>query len=67
MKPCETAIAVSALAAALAEGKTLVELGIMATIFTQLGDTLATIAAQQACCEEQQALNNKNHNKNNPL
>lgn len=37
MKPCETAIAVSALAAALAEGKTLVELGIMATIFTQLG------------------------------
>lgn len=53
MKPCETAIAVSTIAAALAEGRTLCELEIMAAIFTQLGDTIATIAAQKGCCEAQ--------------
>jgi NifU-like protein involved in Fe-S cluster formation len=55
MKPCETAIAISALAAAIAEGKTLFELQMLTVIFTQIGDTLATIATQKANCEKQPA------------
>lgn len=53
MCPNQTAAVVTALAAALAEGKSAEELGLLAAIFNQLGDTLATIAAQQAFCGPQ--------------
>ena len=43
--------AVSALAAALAQGYSDTQLALLATIFTQLGDSLATILAARACLQ----------------
>lgn len=42
--------AITAVALALAEGKSTAETSLLGAIFTQLGDTLATIAAQQELC-----------------
>ena len=42
---------ITALAATLAEGRDADEIALLASIFAQLGDTLATIAAQQALCQ----------------
>ncbi len=50
----ETAAAVTALAAAIAEGKNIAELNLLATAFNMLGDALGVIAAQRALCETQQ-------------
>lgn len=44
MEGCEIVTLVSALACAIAKDKDAEELGILAAIFTQLGDSLATIA-----------------------
>ena len=44
---------VTALANAIACKLTAGELALVASIFVQLGDTLATIAAARALCEEQ--------------
>ena len=52
MNPIELSSAVSALASALACKLTPSEIALVASIFVQLGDTLATIAASQALCEE---------------
>lgn len=51
MCPVSLAAAVTALAAALAEGKSDDELSLLAAVFTQLGDTLATIAVQRDICQ----------------
>lgn len=52
---------VSALACAIAKGKTETELALLSALFTQLGDSLATIAAGNiACCG-----NNSNENFGN--
>ena len=53
MNPLELTAAVTALANALACERTPSEIALLAGVFVQLGDTLATIAAQQALCEEQ--------------
>ena len=53
MCPNQLAATITALAAVLAEGRTTEEISLLAAILTQLGDTLATIAAQQAICESQ--------------
>lgn len=48
MPSCELAISISTLACCIAEGKSPEEIALVSSIFMQLGDTLATIAAHQA-------------------
>lgn len=50
MNPCELTFGVTSLANTIACRLSDEELDIMAAIFTQLGDTLATISAQRALC-----------------
>ena len=50
MNSCELISAITALAAVMAKGRTPDEITQLAVIFTQLGDTLATIAFQQGLC-----------------
>lgn len=50
MQSCELAMSISALACCIAEGKSPEEIALVSSIFMQLGDTLATIAAHQALC-----------------
>lgn len=52
MCPNSLIAAVAALAAVLAEGRSNEELSLLAAVFTQLGDTLATIAVQREICEK---------------
>ena len=52
MNSLELTAAVTAMANAIACSRTASELALIASIFVQLGDTLATIAASQALCEE---------------
>ena len=52
MNSLELTSAVTALANSIACKLTLSEIALVASIFVQLGDTLATIAASQALCEE---------------
>ena len=52
MNPLELTSAITALANAIACSLSPGEIALVAGIFVQLGDTLATIAAQQALCEE---------------
>lgn len=49
--------AVTALANAIACKLTPEELALVASIFVQLGDTLATVAASQALCEKEKDTN----------
>ena len=51
MSPFELTGMVTAIANALACKLTAPELALVASIFVQLGDTLATIAAQESLCE----------------
>lgn len=50
MNSCELTTAVTALANAIACGLTTEEISLISSLFMQLGDTLATIAAQRALC-----------------
>lgn len=50
MQSCDLVITISALACNIAKDKTIEEIALLASIFTQLGDTLDTIAAQKAMC-----------------
>ena len=52
MKSLELTAAITAAANALACNLTLGELALTASILVQLGDTLATIAAEKALCDE---------------
>lgn len=49
MNSCELVTLVSSLACLIAKDKTQEELSLLAAIFTQLGDSLATTAAVQDC------------------
>ena len=53
MNSLELTSAVIALANALACRLTTNEISLLASIFVQLGDTLATIATQKSLCDEQ--------------
>lgn len=53
MQACELVAAITTVACTISKGKTPDELALMAAVFSQLGDTLATIAAQEAVCESQ--------------
>ena len=50
MNPCGLTAAVTALANAISCELTVEELTLLAAIFGQLGDTLATIATQKGIC-----------------
>ena len=52
MNSLELTSAVTALANIIACKLTSIEIALLASIFVQLGDTLATIAASQALCAE---------------
>ncbi|MCI8982159.1 MAG: hypothetical protein HFG78_07095 [Hungatella sp.] len=47
MDSCELVMAISALACCIAEGKSSDQIAFISSVFSQLGDTLATIAAQR--------------------
>ena len=47
MDSCELVMAISALAGCIAEGKSSDQIAFISSVFSQLGDTLATIAAQR--------------------
>ena len=51
MNPCELTAAITALANAIACNRTVEELNLLGVIFTQLGDTIITIATQKSICE----------------
>ena len=53
MNNLELTTAITALANIISRGHTVNELALIAGIFVQLGDTLATIAAQRALCGEE--------------
>lgn len=53
MNSCELTASVTALANALACGRSADEVNLLSAVLVQLGDTLATIAAQKALCEGQ--------------
>ena len=59
MNSLELTTAVTALANAIACHMTQSEIALLAGIFVQLGDTMATIAARQALCEERAEENEK--------
>lgn len=50
MDLCEFTMMISAIACCIAQGKSPDELALISSVFSQLGDTLGTIAAQQALC-----------------
>lgn len=50
MCPNQLIAAITATAAAIAEGREPEEITVLGAIFTQLGDTLATLAVQKAAC-----------------
>ena len=52
MHACELTAAITALANSIACGKTTDETELLGVIFTQLGDTLLTIATQRSICEK---------------
>lgn len=50
MQSCEFAMTITALACNIAQNKTSEEIALYAALFSQLGDTLATIDAHQELC-----------------
>ena len=50
MDSCELTVTISALACCIADGKSTEEISLLSSIFMQLGDSLATMAAHQALC-----------------
>ena len=52
MNSLETTVAITGIANAIACGLTVSELAFLASIFVQIGDTWATIAAQEALRQE---------------
>lgn len=60
MDGCSLNLTVSALACAIAKGKTNDELTLLSVFFNQLGDALETIqAGNEICCKSNGGVNNK--------
>lgn len=51
MNSCQLTASITAVANALSAGLSIEEITMLATVFVQLGDTLATIATHKAICE----------------
>lgn len=54
MQTCNLSIFISVLACCISEGKTADEIALISSMFSQLGDTLNTIAVQQALCSPEE-------------
>lgn len=54
MQSCNLPIFISVLACCISEGKTADEISFLSSVLSQLGDTLDTIAAQQALCSPEE-------------
>ncbi len=52
MNPCQLTTAITAVANAISCKLTVAETALLASILVQLGDTMATIAAQKSLCQE---------------
>lgn len=50
MNSCELTASITAIANAIACGRTVDEINLLGVAFTQLGDTLLTIATQRSIC-----------------
>ncbi|MFT4006300.1 MAG: hypothetical protein QM683_11955 [Lacrimispora sp.] len=50
MQSCELAMLVTSLACCIAQDRSEDEIALISAVLSQLGDTLATIAAQEALC-----------------
>ena len=50
MNSCELTVSITAFANALACNRTADEISLLGVVFTQLGDTLLTIATQKSIC-----------------
>ena len=50
MQSCELAMLVTSLACCIAQDRSEDEIALISAVLSQLGDTLATIAAQEAFC-----------------
>lgn len=59
MNACELTASITAAANALACKFTDEELGVLGAVFTQLGDTLTTIAVQRSLCSKSNSSNQK--------
>ena len=57
MKSLELTSAITALANAIACNLTIDEITLLASVLVQLGDTLATIAARESLCKDQNKQN----------
>lgn len=55
MNSCELTASITAIANAIACGRTVDEINLLGVAFTQLGDTLLTIATQKSICEGRKA------------
>jgi len=53
MQYCNLVVTVSLLACIIAQDKTSDEISLLGAVFSQLGDTLETIAAQQELCSSE--------------
>ena len=63
MQSCELVTLVSSIACCLSQGRSAEEVALLSCIFSQLSDTLETIAAHQALC----CGNDKNDNFNDDI
>lgn len=64
LSPDELVIFISTLSIAIAKDKTAEELGVLSAVFTQIGDTLATIIAQREKLENANNKDNCNNDNN---
>jgi hypothetical protein len=64
LSPEELVIFISTLSIAIAKDKTAEELGVLSAVFTQIGDTLATIIAQREILENDNNKVNNNDDNN---
>lgn len=64
MDGCSLNLAVSALACAIAKDKSVDEITLLSLLFTQLGDSLATIAGGDTICNNNHSVNNVNNENN---
>ena len=62
LSPEELVIFISTLSIAIAKDKTAEELGVLSAVFTQIGDTLATIIVQREKFENANSKDNNNDN-----
>lgn len=61
MNPCEIVTIVSALSCAIAKNRSIEELNILSAIFTQIGDSLTTIAVTRSPLNNTNTTNSSNN------